>query len=638
MLIVDIETNGLLDTMTKIHCIVAREGHKLYKFHDDISLERDGTVEDGVEFLCDRNDRNVNNLSKSGSGRRSLVFHNGVGFDIAAIRKCFPSSTLNALDIHDTYILSQLLFANEMQQHGLEAWGKRFGRPKPIMSDYDTFSAEMLHRCIEDVEITTKLWQLCEVELNSWDWDRAVDLEYKVYDVHSRNQTHWYIDTALLPQYIDTLTLTIDSATDELKKIAPKQIIKNEAVMKPYTAAKEFSARFIKWMVETQLEDFTVVGGEFCKVDFEEMNFNSSTQVTKWLLSIGWQPETYNLKLNKSGKPERDNRGKTIPTSPSLRDSNFVGVEGQTGEFLRKRSKASNRRNTLKGWQNALFDGNKIPTFAYTCGCNTGRYRHMLVVNVPKAEDGVFFGKEMRSLFIAKPGYTLVGCDSAQLEGRIDGHFTFKYDGGEYANFLLNTDIHQFNADSWGISRNAAKSPYYALSYQCSPKKISQLLRCTDDEASTIYNKYWDDRPALKTLVEALESSVLARGQAEKNKYGNVKLRLSEKPWIKGIDGRKLYVRSAHSLKNTLIQNAGMMTMKVAYCYLDKWIKETGIDARIVMIYHDEFVIMVKDKPHAVKTIKELATQAIIKGGEYFELNIPLAGEAKEGSSWGEIH
>jgi hypothetical protein len=63
----------------------------------------------------------------------------------------------------DTLILSRLLspdrksppgWKGKPAPHSVEAWGMRFGRPKPGHEDWSKFSPEMLHRCTEDTLIT----------------------------------------------------------------------------------------------------------------------------------------------------------------------------------------------------------------------------------------------------------------------------------------------------------------------------------------------------------------------------------------------------------------------------------------------------------------------------------------------------
>ena len=46
----------------------------------------------------------------------------------------------------------------------------------------------------------------------------------------------------------------------------------------------------------------------------------------------------------------------------------------------------------------------------------------------------------------------MVGADLSGIELRMLAHYLARYDGGQYADILLNGDIHQVNADKIGIS------------------------------------------------------------------------------------------------------------------------------------------------------------------------------------------
>ena len=59
----------------------------------------------------------------------------------------------------------------------------------------------------------------------------------------------------------------------------------------------------------------------------------------------------------------------------------------------------------------------------------------------------------------------MVGADLAGIELRMLAHYLARYDGGRYADILLNGDIHQVNADKIGISRRQVKTVSYAFLY-----------------------------------------------------------------------------------------------------------------------------------------------------------------------------
>ena len=125
-LIFDIETDGLLPELTKIHCLVAKdiETNQLYSYRPD-------KVEDGLQLL---------------SEAEEIIAHNGIGFDIPAIKKVFPDWNTKA-KILDTLVLSRLIWPDLKTKdfavsnrhgfdyrligsHSLKAWGYRLGELK----------------------------------------------------------------------------------------------------------------------------------------------------------------------------------------------------------------------------------------------------------------------------------------------------------------------------------------------------------------------------------------------------------------------------------------------------------------------------------------------------------------------------
>jgi hypothetical protein len=593
MLTFDIECDGLLDTLTKIHCIVIIDGEgNVKRYHESLELRRDGDIFAGVCML---------------NAADYIVCHNIWGYDLKVLQRFFPG--FKPKKVHDTFILSQMLFPNEMSKHGLDAWGKVFGLPKPVHEDWATFSDEMLERCTVDTIITHRLWLRCKQELEGWDWSRAVEIEYKMYSIFCDHMTHWFIDKEKITSHIGYLAEEISNIDQQLESLLPYITVKKVENIPLRTQAGSVSSRAAKYLGE----QLALAWGDFSYVEYTKLNLNSSQQVVRWLLSLGWQPEPFSKAL------------------PSIKDSALVGVPTHIKDFFVRRNIVKHRLAVLKGWESSLFEGNKIATFALTCGTPTARFRHMGVVNVPRPD--VYFGKEMRELFVASDGYVLVGCDASQLEARIEGHFSYKYDGGEYAKFLLEQDIHQFNADRWGLTRQQAKGPGYALSYQCGPQKIADLLGISRIEGEKIHKTYWDDRPALRALVRDLERSVLSRGQAKAHSRG-ISLDLKTKPWIKGIDGRKLYVRSAHSMKNALIQSTGMIAVKLAVIFLAETLKQ--FDARIVFLCHDEIIVMCR--PSDSITISKLCEESLEQARQELGLKVALVGQSKVGKSWYECH
>jgi DNA polymerase I-like protein with 3'-5' exonuclease and polymerase domains len=114
----------------------------------------------------------------------------------------------------------------------------------------------------------------------------------------------------------------------------------------------------------------------------------------------------------------------------------------------------------------------------------------------------------------------------------------------------------------------------------------------------------------------------------------------AERGYVFGLDGRKIYIRSAHSALNALLQGAGAVVMKQALVILDGKLKAQylvpGKDYEFVLNIHDEFQIEVSESLAGL--VAKEARQSIIEAGQVLNLRCPLDGEAKIGSNWAETH
>ncbi len=92
-----------------------------------------------------------------------LVMHNGADYDIPLMESILEYKYQG--ELFDSFIVSQLTCPDRVGGHGLENFGKIFGRPKPPHEDWSKFSPEMLYRCQEDVEINYLTYLLLLEEL-----------------------------------------------------------------------------------------------------------------------------------------------------------------------------------------------------------------------------------------------------------------------------------------------------------------------------------------------------------------------------------------------------------------------------------------------------------------------------------------
>ncbi len=229
--------------------------------------------------------------------------------------------------------------------------------------------------------------------------------------------------------------------------------------------------------------------------------------------------------------------------------------------------------------------------------------------------------KEFRELFTASPGKVMVGADLAGIELRMLAHYLGRYDGGRYADILLNGDIHQVNADKIGISRRQVKTVSYAYLYGAGNIKLGLS-----------YDNTLSDRAASKKGKEIREAFVAAiDGLSDLQKAVQNK---STNGWLVAIDGRKVLVDSPHKGLNYLLQCSAGVIAKRWMVIANDAIKHSNTHQ--LAFVHDE--LQYETTAEECGNLMILLEQSAKLAGEYYNLRCPIAAEAKTGKNWAEVH
>lgn len=483
----------------------------------------------------------------------------------------------------------------------------------------------------------------------------------------------------------------VEHIKEEMKKIEegiepqlpPRPLKKSEEKdytipAKPFKKDGTLSAHGLNFLEKHNLEligvDHILWEGELVKIvggkqlpATAKMTLGNQEDLKNWLLGEGWKPTLYNFKKDERGKPIKE-KGKLIPTSPKMQENGKLcrNLEEMSGDLVRpivKWLSLRNRYSVLTGW---MEDGRLAKDGRLSAASSgitpTHRQKHTKVVNVPKAEDGVVLGKEFRSLFTPRRdlGHVQVGFDASALEGKVEGHYCCTFDpnwmDSPRAYSLLEGCIHvalarlAFPEDlkPWDhLNEKEAKAvphikPYrskgktgnYCINYGGKEPKFAASLGVSMERGKEIYDAFWEMNWPLKKLKDALE------------KYWET---TGEKKWIKGIDGRKLYSRSPHSLVNLLFQSAGAIVMDYAGIFLNRWLGDIQVDVDGTPGYlykghwvyrmgyfHDE--LQFSCPPEIAEEIGQLGVKAIRKAGEHLKMRVPMEGEYIVGEDWSRCH
>lgn len=353
------------------------------------------------------------------------------------------------------------------------------------------------------------------------------------------------------------------------------------------------------------------------------LDFNpTSRQHIAWALQHHRQARF--TKVTDTGKPKVDEA-----TLSEMRD--LALSQGNT--LLHEECEMFIRLLTLQKWLGQLSEGanswfNTIESdgcihHSCTLATQTGRNAHRgpnlgQVVSAPWA----------RQLFVPHSGHVMVGADLEGLELRCLGHYLSAYDGGSFADVVLNGDIHQQNADRVGCSRRDVKTITYAFIYGAGDQKLGHSLHPELSDAQKkqlgqeLRRKFLDAIPGLEPLINAVKERVRSSGR------------------LRGLDGRPIFCRAEHASLNYLLQSAGAIISKRWVVIGQDLLDEAGltydIDYTRCAYVHDEVQLSVV--PQEVDRVKTLLENAAPLAGQYYKFRVPIAASADSGTNWSDTH
>ena len=581
-IVFDIEANGLKPD--KIWCIVAKPlGESVVSFGPT-------KIKEGIEYLKEAG---------------CLIGHNILGFDIPVIKKLYDIDLAQTSIIKDTLVMSRLFNPVRENGHSLKTWGYIVNMPKQEHEEWDVYSPEKLKRCQRDTILSEKVYQYLLNEGEGFD-NEALKLEHSVATVLKDQEDNGFLfkekEALLLVAQLKERMFEVEKEVQkvfqpkmvDIKEVFPK-LKKDGTLSKSGLTAEEY---------EKIKKNYNVDHPEFANFSFmrqklQPFNLGSRKQIGEYLTDFGWKPNSF----TPTGQP--------IVNEVSLAKVKKIPEAKLIAEFLLLQKRISQ----IDSWIKAVDDDSRVHGFVIPNGTITGRMSHRSpnMAQVPSASSE--YGKECRACWTIKDGYKLLGVDASGLELRMLAHYM---DNEEYTNEVIDGDIHTANQKLAGLkSRDKAKTFIYALCYGAGDQKLSSILGGSIKDAKKVREHFLDNLPSFKNLKTRV-------GKAAKRGY------------LKGLDGRKIFIRNDYAALNSLLQGGGAIVMKRALIMLESLIKLQSLDAKFVANIHDEWQMEVRED--IVNFVGELAVGCIEKAGEYYNMRCPLTGEYKIGDNWSETH
>lgn len=624
--IFDIETDGLLDSLTRMHCLCA-------------SIYEDNTLIEEVVIT------NMAELVPFLERQPILIGHNVIRYDFPAIQKLTGYKHRGV--IIDTLALSWYLYP-ERKEHGLESWGEDVRVAKPHIEDWENQSlSDYVNRCATDVVINTIIFGDFKNYLKEIYVDQSIErimayLTWKMDCAAEQERVPLTIDR----EYCKATLVTLNALVEERKSVlaeAMPSISKYDTKSKPskmFTVKGELTKAGENWLgllADKGLEADYEGTVEVLK-STELPNPTSITQLKAWLFSLGWQPTIFNYTPNKAGEiraiPQIQDKDKKLCSNILILAEDNPSVEALKGLFM-----LQHRVGVLEGFLECSNEQGKM--VAQIAGfTNTLRFKHKKpVANLPGVDKP--YGKEIRGAIIAESdSHLFCGSDMSSLEDTTKQHYMMFYDP-EYVTqmrtpgFDPHLDVavlsgmltpeqveehklYDATGGKEGVShkkvRSKAKVVNFSGIYGAGPPKIAQTTGMSLQEATLLHTIYWERNKSVKQISN-----------------DTVFKEVRKQMWLYNPVSRFWYsLRKPKDRFSTLNQGTGV------YCFDThiKNVRQQGIE--ISLQYHDEIgfsFLKVEEQQ-----IKDKLNRAIAKTNEILKLNVPLGISIDIGKNYAEAH
>ena len=492
----------------------------------------------------------------------------------AQVLKTVWKVTMKLSQVCDTLVLSRLLNPSREGGHSLEAWGERLGFPKGNFSDWEGGVTQQMEEYCIQDTLVTK-------KLFTYLMD---EVKFEGFSERSITLEH-NVQAIITQQEKNGFKFNLSEALHLLAELKAKLDAIQVEMQRIFPPRVE-SGRISK--LGKPLKDIVT-----------PFNPGSRKQIGERLIEKGWKPQVF----TEGGQAKVDEttlEGIDIPEAKAI------------AEFLMLQKRIAQ----IESWVDALGDDDRVHGRVITNGAVTGRMTHHSPNMAQVPNSGSPYGEECRNLWTVEEGNSLVGIDASGLELRMLAHYM---NDNAYTNEVVSGDIHTANQKAAGLqTRNQAKTFIYAFLYGAGAAKIGSVVGGSAKEGQKLIDSFLQNTPKLKALREKV-----ARIFAKEAK-------------LPGLDGRKLLVRSEHSALNTLLQGAGAIVMKEALVILTKRLTKEKIWFKFVANVHDEWQIECKSED--AEKIGNYGKQAITDAGVSFNMNCPLDGDFKIGTTWKMTH
>ncbi len=241
-------------------------------------------------------------------------------------------------------------------------------------------------------------------------------------------------------------------------------------------------------------------------------------------------------------------------------------------------------------------------------------------------------GREIRSAFVAEPGFRLLSADYSQVELRILAHVSGEPKLREA--FAREEDIHSATAaevlgkersELTKDERNVAKMVNFGIIYGISAFGLSENLGIEREQAQEYIDTYLARFPHVQDFIQRTIE------QAERDGYATTLL--GRRRPVPELKARNRQTRSLGErlAVNFVMQGTAADVIKAAMVAIHRRLREEGRASRLVLQVHDELLLEVPEVE--TTAVRDLVREEMC--GAY-PLDPPLAVDVGIGDDWDE--
>ncbi len=225
--------------------------------------------------------------------------------------------------------------------------------------------------------------------------------------------------------------------------------------------------------------------------------------------------------------------------------------------------------------------------------------------------------------FVVRPGWVRLFLDYSQIELRILAYYSGDpilndtFAKGEDAHDRTSIELFGTTEKDW---RRRAKSVNFGLSYGLTAPGLAKQINVSEDEAQSYLDKF----NARYAGVDRFRNSFWAQCRQNNGEFQN---RMGRPRRLPGLNSERQFERGRAERQAiaTLIQGTAAELMKVALVRLDRFIRQSSIEAYLVSTVHDE--AQIDCAPEAVPTLIWGATHLMEAFPEFRPVPIKVDAE-----------